>query len=78
MDDPSARRKNLRQLSELHYVKAGALFQLLDHPTEYLRTQLERAGLVEGQIQQGATNSNKVSVLNAIISFLSFGKSIYI
>ena len=52
-DDPSPRRKQLRQLSELHYVKAGAMFLLLDHPTEYIRTQLERAGLIE-------SNTNKV------------------
>jgi len=69
-DDPSPRRKNLRQLSELHYVKAGTLFQLLDHPTEYLRTQLERAGLVEGQVLQGATNASKFKGLVSVLEVL--------
>merc|ERR1712106_285403 len=49
-DDSSNRKKKLKQLSELHYVKASQLFLVVDRQAEFLRTVLERAGLVEAQL----------------------------
>jgi len=49
-DDNSSRKKKLKQLSELHYSKASQLFLTVERPSDYLRTILERAGLVEAQL----------------------------
>jgi len=49
-DDNSNRKKKLKQLSELHYLKASQLFLVVDRQAEFLRTVLERAGLVEAQL----------------------------
>jgi len=49
-EDTSNRKRKLKQLSELHYVKASQLFLLVDRPAEFIRTVLERAGLVEAQL----------------------------
>ena len=40
------RKRKLKQLSELHFVKASQLFLLVDIPSEFIRTIMERAGLV--------------------------------
>ena len=42
-DDNSSRKKKLKQLSELHYVKASQLFLMVDRQAEFLRTVLEKA-----------------------------------
>jgi hypothetical protein len=44
--DVSARRKKLKQLSQLHYSKASALFLSLDRIADFLRSILESAGLM--------------------------------
>jgi hypothetical protein len=44
--DLSARRKKLKQLSQLHYSKASALFLSLDRIADFLRSNLEAAGLM--------------------------------
>jgi hypothetical protein len=44
--DISSRRKKLKQLSQLHYSKASALFLSLDRIADFLRSVLEAAGLM--------------------------------
>ena len=44
--DVSPRRKKLKQLSQLHYSKASALFLSLDRTADFLRSVLESAGLL--------------------------------
>ena len=45
------RKRKLKQLSELYYVKASQLFLLVDSPAEFIRIILERAGLVGAQLR---------------------------
>jgi len=71
VEDTSSRKKNLRQLSELHYIKSSQLFLILDRPAEYIRTVLERAGLLEAQIPavkgEGAKYKMLIQVLDTLL-----------
>lgn len=49
IDDP--RRKNVLQLCQSNYERAARLFMTLEHPSEYLRVQLERVAVLEFQAE---------------------------
>eukprot|EP00092_Neocalanus_flemingeri_P040206 GFUD01043793.1.p1 GENE.GFUD01043793.1~~GFUD01043793.1.p1 ORF type:complete len:663 (+),score=225.82 GFUD01043793.1:208-1989(+) len=70
-DDNSGRKKKLKQLSELHYVKATQLFLVVDRSAEFLRTVLERAGLTEAQLPavkgEGARYKLLLQVLDTVL-----------
>jgi hypothetical protein len=63
--------RKLKQLSELHYVKASQLFLVVDRLAEFLRTVLERAGLVEAQLLavkgEGARYKLLLQVLDIVL-----------
>ena len=58
-------------MSELHYVKASQLFLVVDRPAEFLRTVLDRAGLVEAQLPavkgEGARYKLLLQVLDIVL-----------
>ena len=70
-DDNNNSKRKLKQLSELHYVKASQLFLVVDRPAEFLRTVLERAGLVEAQLPavkgEGARYKLLLQVLDIVL-----------
>ena len=70
-DDNSNRKRKLKKLSELHYVKASQLFLLVDRLAKFIRTILERAGLVETQLPammgEGARYRLVLQVLHIVL-----------
>jgi len=70
LDDNSNRKKKLKQLSELHYVKASQLFLLVDRLAEYIRTVLERAGLVEAQLPAVKGDGAKYKLLLQVLDIV--------
>jgi len=69
-EDPTPRKRSLRQLADLHYVKAANLFLTAERFGEHLRALLERAGLVEGALAAGRTEAARVKVLLAVLEIL--------
>jgi len=69
-DDAGSRKKKLRQLSDLQYVKAAGLYLTANRVGEYLRTVLERAGLAEGILPGVKTEAGKQKVLFGVLDIL--------
>ncbi|XP_045147320.1 erythroid differentiation-related factor 1 [Echinops telfairi] len=64
-------RRQHRMLAELHYSKAGRLFQLLkDAPCELLRVQLERVAFAEFQMASQNSNVGKLKTLSGALDVL--------
>ncbi|KAB0346231.1 hypothetical protein FD754_011088 [Muntiacus muntjak] len=64
-------RKQHRVLAELHYSKAGKLFQLLkDAPCELLRVQLERVAFAEFQMTSQNSNVGKLKTLSGALDIM--------
>ena len=57
--------KSMRHLAELNYSKAATLFLQLENPVDILKVQLDRAVLIEDQIQ-GMFRSSLKSVLSFV------------
>ena len=70
MDDSSNRKRKLKQLSELHYIKASQLFLLVDRLAEFMRTVLERAGLMEAQLPAVKGDSLKYKLLLQVLDIV--------
>ncbi|KAJ9579565.1 hypothetical protein L9F63_004750 [Diploptera punctata] len=51
LSSDETRRKNMLMLARLHYEKSVCLLQQLEHPSEFLRVQMERVALAEYQAQ---------------------------
>jgi len=70
-DTTNTRKRKLKQLSELHYVKASQFFLVVDRPAEFIRTVLERAGLTEAQLSgvkgEGAKYKLLLQVLDIVL-----------
>merc|ERR1712179_197606 len=60
----------LKQLSELHYIKASQLFLLVDRLPEFIRTVLERAGLMEAQLPAVKGDSAKYKLLLQVLDIV--------
>merc|ERR1719445_264809 len=71
-----ARSKKLRQLSELHYVKATQLFVQLSMIAQAIRTVLEMAGLLEASLSQSKSDVGKSKVLLQILDIILENESI--
>ena len=69
-EDSSPRKKKLRQLSDLHYVKAAGLFLTAERYGEYLRTVLERAGLAEAPLANMKSDSARQKGTMAVLEVL--------
>ena len=65
-----ARSRKLRQLAELHYVKAAALFSALAMFAQAIRTVLERAGLLEVALASAKSEAGKCKVLLQILDII--------
>ena len=65
-----ARSRKLRQLAELHYVKAAALFSALAMFAQAIRTVLERAGLLEVALASAKSEAGKSKVLLQILDII--------
>ncbi|XP_012579285.1 PREDICTED: erythroid differentiation-related factor 1 isoform X3 [Condylura cristata] len=64
-------RKQHRLLADLHYSKAGKLFQLLkDAPCELLRVQLERVAFAEFQMTSQNSNVGKLKTLSGALDIM--------
>uniref|UniRef100_A0A8C2SKL1 Erythroid differentiation regulatory factor 1 n=2 Tax=Capra hircus TaxID=9925 RepID=A0A8C2SKL1_CAPHI len=64
-------RKQHRVLADLHYSKAGKLFQLLkDAPCELLRVQLERVAFAEFQMASQNSNVGKLKTLSGALDIM--------
>ncbi|XP_054975276.1 erythroid differentiation-related factor 1 isoform X2 [Sorex araneus] len=64
-------RKQHRLLADLHYSKAGKLFQLLkDAPCELLRVQLERVAFAEFQMASQNSNVGKLKTLSGALDVM--------
>ncbi|XP_055962652.1 erythroid differentiation-related factor 1 isoform X2 [Sorex fumeus] len=65
-------RKQHRLLADLHYSKAGKLFQLLkDAPCELLRVQLERVAFAEFQMASQNSNVGKLKTLSGALDIMA-------
>jgi len=64
------RNKKLKQLSELHYVKATTIFTNLCMFSQAIRAILERAGLMEAFLASSKTDSAKYKVLLLILDII--------
>ena len=64
------RNKKLKQLSELHYVKATTIFTNLCMFSQAIRAILERAGLMEAFLASSKTDSAKYKVLLQILDII--------
>merc|ERR1711915_1040663 len=67
---PGSRNKKLKQLSELHYVKATTIFTNLSMYSQAIRALLERAGLMEAFLASSKTDSSKYKVLLQILDII--------
>merc|ERR1711915_778074 len=67
---PGSRNKKLKQLSELHYVKATTIFTNLSMYSQAIRAILERAGLMEAFLASSKTDSSKDKVLLQILDII--------
>ena len=76
LQEAEARGKKLRQLSELHYVKATQLFVSLSMIAQAIRTVLERAGLLEASLSQSKSEIGKCKVLLQILDIILENESI--
>ncbi|XP_049620364.1 erythroid differentiation-related factor 1 isoform X1 [Suncus etruscus] len=64
-------RKQHRVLADLHYSKAGKLFQMLkDAPCELLRVQLERVAFAEFQMASQNSSVGKLKTLSGALDML--------
>ena len=64
------RLKKLKQLSELHYVKATNLFIILCMFAQAIRTILERAGLLEASLVSSKSDVGKYKILLQILDII--------
>ncbi|XP_060027078.1 erythroid differentiation-related factor 1 isoform X2 [Erinaceus europaeus] len=65
-------RKQHRVLADLHYSKAGRLFQLLKGaPCELLRVQLERVAFAEFQMASQNSNVGKLKTLSGALDIMA-------
>ena len=76
LQEAESRSKKLRQLSELHYVKATQLFVSLSMIAQAIRTVLERAGLLEASLSQSKSDIGKSKVLLQILDIILENESI--
>ncbi|XP_063231536.1 erythroid differentiation-related factor 1 isoform X2 [Bacillus rossius redtenbacheri] len=67
-DDP--KRKNLVQLSKLHYEKAARLMSHLEQVPEFLRVQMERVALAEFQAESTQAFGTKVKLLGQAVELM--------
>jgi len=68
--DNSFRRKKLKQLSESHYSKAAPLFYQLERFGDFLRSQLEKCGLFEAQMDSQSTAGSKQKMYKLVLDTL--------
>ncbi|KAK7080720.1 Erythroid differentiation-related factor 1 [Halocaridina rubra] len=62
--------KNMRRLAELNYGKAAVLFLQLENPIDILKVQMDRAVLVEDQIQGTSSQQTLIKHHLAILHLL--------
>lgn len=65
-----AKRRNVLQLSRMHYEKASGLLLQLEHPSDFLRVQLERVALCEFLAEGTATVGGKVKHYQAALELM--------
>ncbi|XP_064116065.1 erythroid differentiation-related factor 1-like [Macrobrachium nipponense] len=66
--------KNMRHLAERNYSKAAALFMQLENPVDILKVQLDRAVLIEDQIQGTANQQLLIKYNISVLQLLVEGK----
>nr|CAD7428419.1 unnamed protein product [Timema monikensis] len=70
LDLGDSRRKNVLQLTRLHYDKSSLLLARLKETLEFLTVQLERVALQEFLLDNASSFSSKVKLLHSIILLL--------
>nr|CAD7585938.1 unnamed protein product [Timema genevievae] len=70
LDLDDSRRKNVLQLTRLHYDKSSLLLARLEETQEFLTVQLERVALQEFLLDNASSFSGKVKLLHSIIMLL--------
>nr|CAD7454164.1 unnamed protein product [Timema tahoe] len=70
LDLDDSRRKNVLQLTRLHYDKSSLLLARLEETQEFLTVQLERVALQEFLLDNASSFSGKVKLLHSIILLL--------
>nr|CAD7574546.1 unnamed protein product [Timema californicum] len=70
LDLDDSRRKNVLQLTRLHYDKSSLLLARLKETLEFLTVQLERVALQEFLLDNASSFSSKVKLLHSIILLL--------
>ncbi|XP_075222237.1 erythroid differentiation-related factor 1-like isoform X2 [Lycorma delicatula] len=70
MSNDEPRRKNVLQLCQSNYERAARLLLALEHPSEYLRVQLERVAVLEFQAESCTSVHGKVKAFQAGLDIL--------
>uniref|UniRef100_T1JH48 Ig-like domain-containing protein n=1 Tax=Strigamia maritima TaxID=126957 RepID=T1JH48_STRMM len=70
MVENSQKQKQLRLLAEGHYNKSSELFSILEHPTDYLRVQLEQIGMHEYLLHDKQSGPSRTKLLKLILKLV--------